>query len=73
VPEGLAPITPPIVPVAGLIVPTAVLEDTHVPPAVPVVPWAINAVAHTVVRPVMVPGLARFTVTSRVAVLHVST
>ena len=45
---GLEPSTPPIVPVDGLIVPTAVLDDTHVPPVVPVVPWAINVVAHMV-------------------------
>jgi hypothetical protein len=70
---GLEPITPPIVPVDELIVPTAVLDDTHVPPVVPVVPWAINVVAHNVVLPVIVPGLARFTVTPLVGLPHVCT
>jgi hypothetical protein len=71
--DGDAPCTPPMVPVDELIVPTAVLDDTHVPPVVPVVPCAIKVVAHMVCKPVMVPGLARFTVTPLVAVPQVWT
>lgn len=68
---GLPFSTPPIVPVDELIVPTAVFDDDHVPPEVPVVPCAIKVVAHNVVRPVIVPGLARFTVTPCVGLPHV--
>lgn len=58
---------PPIVPVDVLIVPTAVFDDTHVPPAVPVDECAINAVIHTEVRPLIEPGVGRPTVTVAVA------